>query len=349
MGWGQSERTGLKSETIPYQVKLNAVEGSICYTNDSDVASISSTNTFCAGGSGTGPCKGDSGGGFFVSIGNVWYLKGIVSASLFTTESKCDVNRFAIYTNVHKFLRWITANADISSTDIALKCSFSFNHEWSYTFDWYTCEVTDLNVQTDNKTMTSVIGAHDPGSSNNDVEILSMPAQKMKYVFNGAGDVFPNLKKFSCRRCGVEFLARKNFKNMKSLMILDFLENQIESIPSDAFFDLESLMILDLFKNKIKALHVDTFKNLKNLSQIPLGGNRLTKLSQEHFRNNPNLWFIHLGRNQLSEISIDFNFFKGLRYANLAGNPCGGEVVYDKDENKGSLEELSEQVADSCS
>lgn len=51
--------------------------------------------------------QGDSGAGLFIRHNNVFYLKGIVSASLIDKEGKCDVNNVAVYTEVSKFIDWI--------------------------------------------------------------------------------------------------------------------------------------------------------------------------------------------------------------------------------------------------
>lgn len=68
---------------------------------------IFSRRMFCAGGEGSGPCTGDSGGGFFVKFRGVWTLKGMVSVSPFKSTGECDVNRFALYTKVTDYADWI--------------------------------------------------------------------------------------------------------------------------------------------------------------------------------------------------------------------------------------------------
>lgn len=47
------------------------------------------------------------GGGFFVKVGSVWALRGIISATAVKGSFDCDVARYAIYTKVIEFNDWI--------------------------------------------------------------------------------------------------------------------------------------------------------------------------------------------------------------------------------------------------
>lgn len=49
---------------------------------------------------------GDSGGGLYIKFSNVFYLRGIISASL-QRGTPCDVNTHAVYTDVLKYKNWI--------------------------------------------------------------------------------------------------------------------------------------------------------------------------------------------------------------------------------------------------
>lgn len=112
---------------IPREVSITAVNDSVCFTKDHDIARISTLRTFCAGGDNYGPCHGDSGkflkspnifdefaycsliqgGGFYVATGSGWTVKGIVSASAVKDNFDCDVQRFTIFTQVFRFKNWI--------------------------------------------------------------------------------------------------------------------------------------------------------------------------------------------------------------------------------------------------
>jgi secreted trypsin-like serine protease len=58
--------------------------------------------------------SGDSGGGLFLKIENLWKLVGIVSAAVANkdvihgaTKPICDLNNYLVYTDVSKFSDWI--------------------------------------------------------------------------------------------------------------------------------------------------------------------------------------------------------------------------------------------------
>lgn len=48
-------------EDSPRAVRLKIINDAHCYRTDQYVAKISTLRTFCAGGSGAGPCLGDTG------------------------------------------------------------------------------------------------------------------------------------------------------------------------------------------------------------------------------------------------------------------------------------------------
>lgn len=59
--------------------------------------------------------SGDSGSGLFIKIGSTYYLRGIVSSSLFDENGNCDVKNYAVYTDVPQYLKWIENPNDPSS------------------------------------------------------------------------------------------------------------------------------------------------------------------------------------------------------------------------------------------
>lgn len=118
VGWGMNEKETY--EPIPKEMNVPIHENAHCFLSNKDLTTLSSERTFCAGyGNGSGVCFGDSGNGLFVRQGNVLYLKGIVSSTLIDRDYKCDVNTFAIFTDVSKHKNWIeniVGHASASST-----------------------------------------------------------------------------------------------------------------------------------------------------------------------------------------------------------------------------------------
>lgn len=114
-GWGQSEDLTKQHENLPKFMKVLIETYENCFLQDHKLIYISSRRTFCAGlRNGTGVCKGDSGGGLFIKVNGIYYLKGIVSSSLLNDYGNdCDVFKNAVYTNVPKFYSWIKQITEI--------------------------------------------------------------------------------------------------------------------------------------------------------------------------------------------------------------------------------------------
>lgn len=107
VGYGKSEDLTKLHENIAKKINIPFQSQEECFIKEPELASLGSNRTFCAGAAdGTGVCLGDSGGGLFIYANNVVYLRGIVSSSLIKNGA-CDVNNYAIFTNVLKYTSWI--------------------------------------------------------------------------------------------------------------------------------------------------------------------------------------------------------------------------------------------------
>lgn len=101
---------------------MTIIENQECFLDHYQLTFISSNRTFCAkADSNQGPCMGDSGGGFFVSNGHKWYLRGIISSALISNGT-CDVTKHSVFTDIYKFIDWIAKETGIPLVrDLALK------------------------------------------------------------------------------------------------------------------------------------------------------------------------------------------------------------------------------------
>lgn len=114
VGWGKSDEYRIH-DNMPNQVILPAVNSSHCYTTSYKLAAASSNRLFCAGyeNQGKAPCKGDSGAGFYLKDENSsWEVRGIVSVALYTFGYECDINIFTLFSNVARFVPWISSEVD---------------------------------------------------------------------------------------------------------------------------------------------------------------------------------------------------------------------------------------------
>ncbi|XP_012250578.2 lutropin-choriogonadotropic hormone receptor isoform X2 [Athalia rosae] len=89
----------------------------------------------------------------------------------------------------------------------------------------------------------------------------------------------PNLKECSDLRVldltsnMISSLSGQPFKNLSALHDLLLSNNDLRSLPGDAFVGLLRLQVLDLESNYIEYIHPDTFKENKHLEDLNLGNN----------------------------------------------------------------------------
>lgn len=109
-GWGYGQVDANTHENIPKKLKIPIHSNEDCFFSNPAIVQISSERTFCGGSAnGTGPSYGDSGNGLFVSHGNSFYLRGMVSSCLISSNymAGCDLTKYTLYTDVLKFMPWI--------------------------------------------------------------------------------------------------------------------------------------------------------------------------------------------------------------------------------------------------
>ncbi|XP_070489969.1 uncharacterized protein [Chironomus tepperi] len=108
VGYGKSEDEKKIHENIPKIINTPIHTNEHCFLNNLNLVKISSERTFCGGsGTGVGACRGDSGNGLYVTDGNAYYLRGIVSSSIIGGRYGCDVDTYAVFTDVTKYVDWI--------------------------------------------------------------------------------------------------------------------------------------------------------------------------------------------------------------------------------------------------
>ncbi|CRL03726.1 CLUMA_CG016552, isoform A, partial [Clunio marinus] len=226
IGWGATEdQLTTQNQLIPRQIELKIVTNEVCY-EDEFMGSLISSRTFCAiGENGSGPCKGDSGGGSYMKDNSKWFIKGIFSSSLFTDEGMCDVERYSIFTDVSKFSNWIAKEMDIE-TDM-------------------TCKL--------------MMGVHLGERNNSDVHYFHIVNQNTSYLPRGIPELFPNVIRYRAYETKLKYIQRSDFSGFQFLTIIIMAKNEIVNIPADTFYDVPGLELLNLHGNQIASFDVDLF------------------------------------------------------------------------------------------
>lgn len=122
---GQTESdTNSEHSDVTREVSLAIVEMNKCM-RIANLNELVSERMFCAGGKGTGPCLGDSGGGFYITKNSITFLGGIVSSSLLTHDYSCDVKTPTLFTSIESFKDWISSNTIVKDTKATGNPEFS--------------------------------------------------------------------------------------------------------------------------------------------------------------------------------------------------------------------------------
>jgi secreted trypsin-like serine protease len=116
----------IDEDLTPNELTLPAVTQAQCFEADSRLRELSSNRTFCAGfvNQSKSICKGDSGGGFYQLDRSMesQILAGIVSGSPNDPSGGCNINIYAVFTDVSKFVWWIQEKMkEIGRTYVKLK------------------------------------------------------------------------------------------------------------------------------------------------------------------------------------------------------------------------------------
>nr|XP_029730744.1 uncharacterized protein LOC109414919 isoform X2 [Aedes albopictus] len=109
-GWGRTEN-GTFSDVLQ-TTSLPVVSYRQCIKDDPVLfAPVLSENDFCAGNkNGTSPGPGDSGGGMYISDGDRWILRGIVSyGKIDNLKVGVNSDKYTVFVNVQPYLPWIKA------------------------------------------------------------------------------------------------------------------------------------------------------------------------------------------------------------------------------------------------
>ncbi|CRK88880.1 CLUMA_CG002636, isoform A [Clunio marinus] len=329
VGWGIIEdQLTSQHQLIPRQIELKIVTNEVCYEVE-PMANLISSRTFCAiGENGSGPCKGDSGGGFFMKENSKWLIKGIVSSSLVTEEGNCDVESYSIFTDISKFSNWI---AKEMSVETDMTCKFFLEDGKRY-----HCFPKNLVIQQPNVEVSVIMGVHLGQRSNNDVTKFSILFQETSYLPHGIPELFPNLTRYCAFKTNLKHIQRSDFSGFQSLTTIEMGYNELTNIPADTFYDVPGLKKLHLQRNQIVSFDVDLFINNPNLKEFFAYKNQIEYLDGRLFRKNLNLELIVMDYNKLKHIDFElFTPLKKLKVVNFRHNTCISEFFSEMKDFEG--------------
>jgi hypothetical protein len=329
VGYGQSETTEIH-ENRPKFVEIASIENEECLWNSQLFYLAGSKRSFCAGELGKNPCRGDSGGGFYVQNGDSYTVNGIVSAG----STNCSASQFVMFTSVPKFVVWIRQEMAQEDGDeeqgigTTLVCQFEIRNQKCEFFNLlststHSCSSTKLISTTPDTRIASITGNFDyPFWS--DVGTVYISDAKVTFIpdFALVTRYFINFNELWIFRSGLKYVERRQLAKIPQLTVLVVADNLIEYISEDSFSDLVNLEILLASDNNIKVLPPKLLWNLPKLKHFAVDRNHIELIPRDFFKNNKELGDLWINDNQITRFEADFTFLLKLKYFDLERNSC---------------------------
>ncbi|KAJ6643741.1 Serine protease gd [Pseudolycoriella hygida] len=272
VGWGLSENSKVEErQAVPIEAPTSILNDTYCYTTQRFLALFASSRTFCGGGEGGSPNKGDSGGGLFVLSNSTWIQYGIISASLSDARGAVLPDSFSIYTSVREFAKWIhetVANSGSGAmtknqnekVEVVIWCNYEIIFGAIYKCSAWSLDVTEEHSQVDLFT-----GDHLTGYSAQNVSEIWFWTGRLRYIPSGIGRKFPNLEEISIgyqdRNMGLRKLKRENFEDMEKLRLYKNAENVQPAQQPPNLRWLISKVEIKNFKGVERTAIVNSIKN----------------------------------------------------------------------------------------
>jgi Leucine-rich repeat (LRR) protein len=133
---------------------------------------------------------------------------------------------------------------------------------------------------------------------------------------------FPKFKELWILRCGLKYVERRQLAKISHLTLLSLDDNQIVSLPEDAFNDLVNLEKLAVASNQIKVLPPKMLWNLPKLKVFEAAGNQIELIPRDFFKNNRELKNIRIDGNKITRIEVDFTLLPKVIILYLIANSC---------------------------
>lgn len=126
-GWGSTQQDSKKKSDVALESDVKFGRSDHCLLDYPELSQFFGKTSLCVvSDNGTGACSGkfesvelgsnphislnvlgDSGGSLVIKENNKYYATGIISASLLTSDFKCDIGRPQIYTDISAYYDWI--------------------------------------------------------------------------------------------------------------------------------------------------------------------------------------------------------------------------------------------------
>jgi hypothetical protein len=308
--------------------------------------------------------NGDSGSSYFMNIHSTSTIVGVVSIGIEGTNKKCNDKTFALFADVTKYVEWIkrTVGSGFEVAGDELGQSDDDDDEPDQSDSWkpnetfceyvedagYRCTLRNVRSTTSDVRVSKVNGQHLDRRDDGDVEKVWIVDQQAVYVPEMSEVVrkFPRVKDLRIWNCGLKHIERRKLGIFTRVRVIDFFQNHIEDIPSDAFDDLPQLEELKILNNRVKKLPENLFKNLRNLVYFFAQYNEIEELPANLF-DGTQIAVVNLKGNRLKRIGVDFRMLSRVNNVDLDGNLCIN-TCWGHYCGKMTVEVLQEEIDEKC-
>jgi hypothetical protein len=149
---------------------------------------------------------------------------------------------------------------------IEVHCDYRY-HNWAIIDRVYQCNVTSIEIISENQTITKLIGSHEKGKHVTDVLGLYIFGKKCFYFPENVHKFLTNLEGIVIGFAGLKKITNKDLRKAPKLQILMLPNNEIEVLEKDLFEFNPHLKAFVVNHNKIKHIEPGLF-SIKILSKI---------------------------------------------------------------------------------
>ena len=141
-----------------------------------------------------------------------------------------------------------------------IECTYIFP-DWSNGLKYF-CQVAEVTIIEPETRIASFNGIHAAGKTNIDVEGLWISDTQVEHFPRGLSKIFPRLANVHIVECGLKRISKKDFEGLDNLVVLDFNDNVLKSLPNDLFVETPKLRWIYLNYNNIERISSKIFDAL---------------------------------------------------------------------------------------
>lgn len=173
-------------------------------------------------------------------------------------------------------------------TSLSLNCTFKIQN--SYWGEKYACVVEHIKTSLADRQVSTVVGTHRDGKTNDDVKKVLIEHQFCPYLPTNLGAHFKNLEILYVMKSNLSRLTDDDLNGLTKLKTLDVSYNPITRLHKNFFKNHESIETISFYECELKFIEKGALEPLVNLKEghfqfnvcIDFRGDDVSKLPDMH-------------------------------------------------------------------